>query len=78
MKLATAKRIYIAAGGSTDHGPDVWADVYEDMERIVAAESDEVAGATIEWWGGWGTPQQGGATAVEFARLVRRAYSDDH
>ena len=48
----------------------------EELRAVVAADSDEAAGALIEWWGGWGTWQEfesPGEWADEFRRRVAEA-----
>lgn len=64
---ADLERIYNAMGG------EFWnaEDVVPELRQVLAADSDEAAGAVIDWWGGWGQ-WQGYDSATEYAREFRR------
>lgn len=71
MTLEQAKQCYRAAGGQFDHSRDEWADIHEEMERVVAAKSDRAAGKIIRWWGCWGRRK----TTMQFVRAIRAEYA---
>jgi hypothetical protein len=71
MNLHDAKRIYIAAGGPSDHQDSEWVYIHKEMEAIVNAKNDRAAGKIILWWGCW-EPKY---TATAFARRVRDAHA---
>jgi hypothetical protein len=70
MNLETAKRLYMAAGGPSDHDAAEWDEIRVEMEAVVAAKSDRAAAKVIEWWGCW-DPRY---TATAFARRVRQEH----
>jgi len=72
MTRTEARRLYIAAGGPSDHSPGEWESIHREMDAIVAAGSDRAAGRTIAWWGCWDRTY----TATAFARSVREAHAN--
>jgi hypothetical protein len=47
MTLDEAKKLYIGAGGPSDHSPSEWNDIHKEMESVVAAQGPRKAGAII-------------------------------
>lgn len=70
MTLDQAKRIYIGAGGPSDHWPSEWEDIRKEMEQVVSAKTDRGAGLLIIWWDCWDRKN----TATAFASKVREEW----
>lgn len=72
MTIDEARKLYVAAGGHTEHSDIEWEYIREEMEAIIAARSDRAAGRTIDWWNCW----DGKYTATAFARRVRKLHAN--
>jgi len=70
ITLQETKRLYIRAGGPTDHGVSEWSEIMVEMDAVIEAKSDLEAAKVIEWWGNWGRFR----TPIAFAKFVRKAH----
>ena len=69
MTIIEAKAIYCAAGGPMDQDDHI-GDLAREIEMVVTAPTDRIAGSIIRWWDCW-TKRN---TATAFARRARAQY----
>lgn len=69
VTVLEAKAIYCAAGGPMDQDDQI-GDIAREIETVVTAPTDRIAGSIIRWWDCW-TKRN---TATAFARRARAQY----
>lgn len=69
MTIIEAKAIYCAAGGPMDQDDQI-GDIAREIEMVVTAPTDRIAGSIIRWWDCW-TKRN---TATAFAKRARALF----
>lgn len=77
LTLEQAKELYAAGHGTgvtpnqLGHSTQEWADIQQEMQRVIDSPSDHEAGFVIAWWGNWNDDY----TPTAFAHRIREAYA---
>ena len=67
LSMEQARRLYVLAGGPSEHTPQEWDEIHGEMEGVVNATTDRRGGRVILFWDCWDKK----LSATKFAKIVR-------